>query len=57
MELGSVKVEAAGIEASDTIFEKRREVLHPLCNLCHNEIHGRYLKGNTSKPQLNEERW
>lgn len=36
---------------------ERREVLHPLCNLCHNEIHGRYLKGNTSKPQLNEERW
>ena len=35
----------------------RREVLHPLCNDCHNEVHGRKLKGNAPKPQLNEEMW
>jgi len=35
----------------------RHEVLHPLCNSCHNEIHGRTLKGNAPKPQLNTERW
>lgn len=34
-----------------------REVLHPLCNDCHNEVHGRKLKGNKRKPQVNEERW
>ena len=37
--------------------EGRREVLHPLCNECHNEVHGRKLRGNKPKPQLNEERW
>ena len=35
----------------------RREVLHPLCNDCHNEVHGRKLKGSKPKPKLNEERW
>lgn len=35
----------------------RREVLHPLCNQCHNDVHGRTLKGNAPKPQLNAERW
>ena len=36
---------------------ERREVLHPLCNRCHNEIHDRTFKGNEPKPQLNEEKW
>lgn len=35
----------------------RREVLHPLCNDCHNEVHDRRLKGNAPKPKINEERW
>lgn len=35
----------------------RREVLHPLCNDCHNEVHDRKLKGNAPKKQMNEERW
>lgn len=35
----------------------RREVLHPLCNQCHNEVHGRTLKGNPPKKQMNEEKW
>ena len=35
----------------------RREVLHPLCNQCHNEVHGRTLKGNPPKQQMNEEKW
>lgn len=35
----------------------RREVLHPLCNDCHNEAHGRKMKGNAPKPQINRERW
>ena len=35
----------------------RREVLHPLCNQCHNEVHGRVLSGNPPKPQLNAEKW
>lgn len=35
----------------------RHEVLHPLCNQCHNDAHGRTLKGNQPKPQLNEEKW
>ena len=35
----------------------RREVLHPICNQHHNDEHGRTLKGNTPKPQLNEEKW
>ena len=37
--------------------EGRREVLHPLCNDCHNEVHGRRFVGRSPKPQLNEERW
>lgn len=36
---------------------KRREVLHPLCNQCHNEVHGRTFRGAKKKPQLNDERW
>lgn len=35
----------------------KREVLHPLCNQCHNDVHGRTLKGTKPKPQLNNERW
>lgn len=35
----------------------RREVLHPLCNLCHNEEHGRTLTGNAPKPPITKERW
>lgn len=36
----------------------RREVLHPLCNDCHNEAHGRKLSGGKRKrPPLTEERW
>lgn len=35
----------------------RREVLHPLCNRCHNDIHGRTWKGSKPKPPINEERW
>lgn len=35
----------------------RREILHPLCNRCHNEEHGRVLFGAASKPKLNAERW
>ena len=35
----------------------RREVLHALCNQCHNDVHGRTVKGNPPKPQLNEEKW
>ena len=35
----------------------QREVLHPLCTCCHNEIHGRLLKGAGPRPQLNDERW
>lgn len=35
----------------------RREVLHPLCNQCHNDVHGRTLKGTKPRPQLNEERF
>lgn len=34
-----------------------REVLHPLCNDCHNMAHGRRLKGTKPRPQLNDERW
>lgn len=37
--------------------EARREVLHPLCNDCHNEAHGRKLSGGKRKPQLNAEKW
>ena len=37
--------------------DARREVLHPLCNDCHNEIHGRKLKGSAPRAPLNEERW
>ena len=36
---------------------KRREILHPICNLCHNERHGRTLKGNAPKKPITEERW
>ena len=32
--------------------EGRREVLHPLCNTCHNEIHGRLLLGQKQEPRL-----
>lgn len=36
----------------------KREVLHPLCNQCHNDVHGRTLKGNTRrKPPITVERW
>lgn len=35
----------------------RREVLHPLCNQCHNDVHERTFKGNAPRPQLNAERW
>lgn len=35
----------------------RREVLHPLCNDCHNEVHGRKLKGGKPRAQLNDEMW
>lgn len=35
----------------------RREVLHPLCNDCHNEVHGRKLSGAKPRQPLNEERW
>lgn len=35
----------------------RREVLHPLCNECHNEVHDRKLKGNKPRAPINEERW
>lgn len=35
----------------------KREVLHPLCNQCHNDVHGRTLKGQTPKVPLTEERW
>lgn len=35
----------------------RVEVLLPLCNTCHNEIHGRLFVGQKPKEQLNEERW
>lgn len=35
----------------------KREVLHPLCNLCHNEEHDRTLKGNSPKPPITDERW
>lgn len=35
----------------------RREILHPLCNRCHNEEHGRILFGAPAKPKLNAERW
>lgn len=35
----------------------RKEVIHPLCNLCHNEEHGRFIKGNAPKPPLTKERW
>lgn len=41
----------------DTESGSKREVLHPLCNQCHNDVHGRTLKGNTPKPHLNDERW
>jgi hypothetical protein len=34
-----------------------REVLHTLCNRCHNDIHGRTWKGTKPKPPINEERW
>ena len=37
--------------------EGKVEVLHPLCDLCHNEVHGRLLKGSPTKPPLTEERW
>ena len=34
------------------------EVLVPLCNECHNDRHGRTLKGNTNtKPPVTTERW
>lgn len=35
----------------------RREILHPLCMLCHNEEHDRNFFGNTPKPPLTDERW
>lgn len=35
----------------------RRELLHPICNLCHNEEHERTLKGNKPKPPITTERW
>lgn len=41
----------------DPLTHEQREVLHPLCNRCHNEVHGRTLKGTEPKPQINEERW
>lgn len=42
------EVDAAGV---------KREVLHPLCNQCHNDVHGRTLKGNKPKPPITTERW
>lgn len=37
---------------------ERREVMHPLCNQCHNDRHGRTLKGNAAKrPPVTTERW
>lgn len=36
---------------------QRREILHPLCNGCHNDEHGRTLKGAEKKPPVTAERW
>ena len=35
----------------------RREVLHPLCNDCHNIVHGRKLMGNPNKRNPVTEEW
>ncbi|MDY3981706.1 hypothetical protein ACTQZK_06380 [Paraeggerthella sp. LCP19S3_G8] len=35
----------------------RREVLHPLCNDCHNIVHGRRLMGSPSKKKPVTEEW
>lgn len=40
----------------DPVTGEKREVLHPLCNQCHNEVHGRVMR-NKPKPQLNQERF
>lgn len=45
---------------SRTFVDAEGEVhpqLVPLCFQCHNEVHGRALKGQVPKPKLNEERW
>lgn len=37
--------------------DRKHEVLHPLCNDCHNEVHGRKMRGSIPSKPLNEERW
>ena len=34
-----------------------REVLHPLCNDCHNIVHGRKINGSKKKKPVTDEWW